>query len=105
MESAKIDTFTPALFKAKFGGGFGSRHLDFPLMTPEQFYHLDEMEQAEVIWDGKYIADRQDKEHHILLYKVDDLFVEVYYHKKHNILVKFHAFSEHKLLDIYLPKN
>ena len=42
-------------------------------MTPEQFYELDEMEQAEVIWDGKHIADRQDAEHHILLYKIDDL--------------------------------
>ena len=52
------------------------------VMTPEQFYELDEMEQAEVIWDGKHIADRQDKEHHILLYKIDDLFVEVYHHKE-----------------------
>ena len=54
-------------------------------MTPEQFYELDEMEQAEVIWDGKHIADRQDNEHHILLYKIDDLFVEVYHHKEQNI--------------------
>ena len=74
-------------------------------MTPEQFYELDEMEQAEVIWDGKHIADRQDKEHHILLYKIDDLFVEVYYHKESNIIVKFNAFSKNELLDIYLPKN
>jgi hypothetical protein len=51
-------------------------------MTPEQFYHLDEMEQAEVIWEGKHVADRQDKEHHILLYKIDDLFVEVYHSKE-----------------------
>ena len=74
-------------------------------MTPEQFYELDEMEQAEVIWDGKHIADRQDNEHHILLYKIDDLYVEVYYSKEHNIIVKFNAFSKNKLLDIYLPKN
>ena len=70
-------------------------------MTPEQFYKLDEMEQAEVIWDGKHIADRQDTEHHILLYKLDDLF-EVYHHKEHNIIVPF---SKNELLDIYLPKN
>jgi hypothetical protein len=74
-------------------------------MTPEQFYHLDEMEQAEVIWEGKHVVDRQDKEHHILLYKIDDLFVEVYYNKEDNIIVKFKAFSESELLDIYLPKN
>ena len=29
-------------------------------MTPEQFYDLDEMEQAETVWEGKHIADRQD---------------------------------------------
>ena len=51
------------------------------------------------------IEDRQDKEHQILLYKIDDLFVEVYYHKEHNIIVKFNAFSKNELLDIYLPKN
>jgi hypothetical protein len=62
-------------------------------MTPEQFYRLDEMEQAEVIWERKHVADRQDKDHHILLYKIDDLFVEVYYHKEHNVIVKFNAFQ------------
>jgi hypothetical protein len=74
-------------------------------MTPKQFYNLDEQELAAAIWDGKHIADRQDKEHHILLYKIDDLFVEVYYSKEHNVIVKFNAFSKNELLDIYLPKN
>jgi hypothetical protein len=74
-------------------------------MTPEQFYELDEMEQAEVIWEGKHVADRQDKERQTLLYKIDDLFIEVYYNKEDNIIVKFKAFSESELLDIYLPKN
>jgi hypothetical protein len=74
-------------------------------MTPEQFYHLDEMEQAEVIWEGKHVADRQDNEHHILLYKIDDLFVEVYYSKEHNYITKFNPFSDNELLDAYLPKN
>ena len=71
-------------------------------MTPEQFYHLDEMEQAEVIREGKHVADRQDKEHHILLYKIDDLFVEVYYFKEHDVIVRFNAFSKTELLDFYL---
>jgi hypothetical protein len=74
-------------------------------MTPKQFYNLDEQELAAAIWDGKHIADRQDKEHHILLYKIDDLFVEVYHHKEHNFMVRFNAFSQNELLDIYLPKN
>ena len=74
-------------------------------MTPEQFYELDEKEQAEFIRDGKHIADRQDKEHHILLYKIDDLYVEVYYHKEHNYIVKFYPFNDNELLADYFPKN
>ena len=57
------------------------KQISFSIMTPEQFYQLDEMDQAEVIREGKHIADRQDREHHILPYKIDDLCVEVYYSK------------------------
>ena len=74
-------------------------------MTPEQFFELDEMEQAEVIWEGKLIGTREDKIHSILLYKIVDLYVEVFYHKQYNVIRKFEAFTEHELLDIYLPKN
>jgi hypothetical protein len=51
------------------------------------------------------IADQQDPEHHVLLYKIDDLFVEVYYSKEHNIITKFNPFKDSELLDTYLPKN
>ena len=74
-------------------------------MTPEQFIDLDEMEQAEVIREGKHIADRQDNEHHILLYKIDDLYVEVYYSKEHNYITKFNAFSNGELPADYFPTN
>jgi hypothetical protein len=36
-------------------------------MTFYQFMQADEMEQAEAVWDGVHIADREDKEHRILL--------------------------------------
>ncbi len=75
-------------------------------MTPEQFNALDEMEQAELIWNGKHVGDRKDEEHNILLYKIDStLFVEVFYHVQHNVIKKYTAFSKDELLDIYLPKN
>lgn len=70
-------------------------------MTPEQFYSLDEMEQAEIVWEGKHIADREDNEHGILLYQYNDLNIEVYYHKEYNPIRKFNAFSRVELLDIY----
>ena len=70
-------------------------------MTPEQFYKLDEMEQAELVWEGKHIADREDKEHGILLYQYKNLYIEVYYHKEYNTIRRFNAFSRVELLDIY----
>lgn len=74
-------------------------------MTHEQFHKLDEMEQAELVWEGVHIADRQDDKHKILLYKKDDLYIEVYYHLTHNAIKKFQAFSKEELLDIYTFKT
>jgi hypothetical protein len=48
-------------------------------MTLYQFKAMDEMEQAEAVWDGVFIADREDEEHKILLYQIDAFYVEVYY--------------------------
>lgn len=74
-------------------------------MTPNQFCLLDEMEQAETVWEGNYIGSRHDEEHKILLYKIDDLYVEAYYHREYNVLRKFIAFSKTELLDVYFPEN
>jgi len=62
-------------------------------MTLYQFIQLDEAEQADAIWDGSFIADREDKEHKILLYQIDGFYVEVFYHKKYNIVRKYMPFS------------
>ena len=62
-------------------------------MTPEQFYKLDEMKQAEIVWKGTHIGQRQDEDYIIMLYKKDNLFVEVFLHKKDQVIKKFQAFS------------
>jgi hypothetical protein len=31
------------------------------------------MEQAEAVWEGKQIGERQDNDHNIILYKLDGL--------------------------------
>ena len=69
-------------------------------MTPEQL-RLDQMEQAELVWEGNHITDRKDDEHNILLYQIDDLYVEAYYHRECNVLRKFNTFSRIELLGIY----
>lgn len=60
-------------------------------MTPQKFFDLDEMEQAETIWKGMHIADREDIEHNIRLYKMEDLYVEAFYHKDYKVLRRFEA--------------
>ena len=74
-------------------------------MTPKEFYNLDEQKQAETIWDGKFISYRQTNEYAILLYQVQNLYVEVYYHKCCNTITKFEAVTKAELLAIYLSKD
>ena len=63
-------------------------------MTLYQFNALDEMEQAEAVWSGKHIGYREDELHGILLYSLDGgMYVEAYYHRKYEVLVKFVAYS------------
>ena len=71
-------------------------------MTLYEFNSLDEMEQAEAVWDGVLIGDRKDSEHRILLYQIDAFYVEAYYHIEYNVLRRFRSFSSTDQLDPYL---
>jgi len=71
-------------------------------ITLYEFTALDEMEQAEAIWDGVFLGDRKDGEHRILLYQIDDFYVEVFYHIEYNTLRRFRSFSSTNQLDPYL---
>lgn len=62
-------------------------------MTLYQFNALDEMEQAEAIWSSTHIGNRQDEIHNILLYQIDSFYVEAYYNREYNELVRFRSFS------------
>jgi hypothetical protein len=71
-------------------------------MTLYQFNSMDEMEQAEAVWSGTHIGDRQDELHNILLYQIDAFYVEAYYHREHNELVRFRSFASVEHLAPYL---
>lgn len=45
-------------------------------MTLYEFIALDEMEQAEAVW-LEHLLFQEDFEHRILLYQVDEFYVEV----------------------------
>lgn len=74
-------------------------------MTLYQFNHLDEMEQAEILWDkGQMIADRRDDVYRYVLYQIDAFYVELKYHMEFNVLHGLRTFaSTDKPLEPYLP--
>jgi len=74
-------------------------------MTPEEFRKLHIDKQAAIIWKGLHIGDRQDDEYTILLYRCDNLFIEVYVHRVRNVIDKFEAFSKDELPNNYIFKT
>jgi hypothetical protein len=71
-------------------------------MTLYDFIALDEMEQQEALWEGVHIGDREEGEHLILLYQMDNFYVEVYYHKEYNVIRRYRPFKTTDLLAPYL---
>ncbi len=73
-------------------------------MTPYNLGHLDELEQADVIWEqGVLIGERKDAFYNILLFQVDAFYAEIYYHSHFNVIIKIKSFSDTNLLEPYLP--
>jgi len=71
-------------------------------MTLYHFNQLDEMEQAEAVWDGVQIGERFDEEHNILLYQIDKFYVEAFIHREYNVLRRFRSFSSTDQLEPYI---
>jgi len=71
-------------------------------MTLYQFNMLNEFEQAEAVWSGTHIGERQDDEHSILLYQINSFYVEVYYHQEDNAIRRMRSFSSTDQLAPYL---
>ena len=73
-------------------------------MTLYEFNALNVNDQAETIWEFVFIAEREDIDHRILLYPIDNFYVEVYYDKDFNVLRKFKSFDSTDELEPYLDK-
>jgi hypothetical protein len=70
-------------------------------MTLYQFNMLDEMEQAEAVWNGTHIAERKDAEFDILLYQIDGFYVEVFYDREYNVIRRLRSFLSTEQLTPY----
>ena len=71
-------------------------------MTLYQFNALADFEKAEAVWEGTLVGHREDGFYHVVLYQIDSFYVEVYYHKTANVILRFRSFSTTTYLDPYL---
>ena len=70
----------------------------FGYMTIEAFLDLTESEQAKAVWEGTYIAFREEDDVTVMRYKVADFYVDVFYHKIENVMLQFSAFNSEEAL-------
>lgn len=71
-------------------------------MTLYQFLQLNELEQANAIWDeGEFLAHRKDNVNDYALYEIGDFFIEVTYSGFENKILTFKPFKTMRLLEPY----
>jgi hypothetical protein len=75
-------------------------------MTFYQFNALDEMEQAEALWNRSvHIAQRDDEVYRYVLYQLEGFYVEVWLHREHNFIQRFCTFRSADQLDPYIDTS
>jgi hypothetical protein len=63
-------------------------------MTLAEFNKLDLDDQLEKTWESGVIEDhRQDHEHHYILYKIFDFFVEIAFHPDTQEIMEVRSFQ------------
>ena len=73
-------------------------------MTIYEFKQLDEMEQIVVIWEAIEIGKRENREHTITLYSIDNFYVEYWGLKGTNVCRKIQSFNKTRRLAMYGKK-
>lgn len=73
-------------------------------MTLYDFKKLSDFEQAQAVWNGTFLAHREEGLFRVILYQIDSFYAEVYYQKEQNIISHFRTFTTTRLLDPYLEQ-
>jgi hypothetical protein len=71
-------------------------------MTLYEFRLLTDDEQALKVWEGEYINFRDEGENRVMLYRVNQFYVEVYYNQDSNTILRFNPFTSKRRLELYL---
>jgi len=73
-------------------------------MTLHEFRGLTENEQADLAWAAVFLDVRAEGSHSVLLYAIDEFYVEVYYSPSLNKIEKLRAFKSTRPLQPYLDQ-
>jgi hypothetical protein len=74
-------------------------------MTLYEFKLLSLNVQAQTTWDhGVLLGFRQQEERHMILYQLDNFYIEIQYHTEQNEIIHIVSFSADKPLQPYLDK-
>jgi len=70
----------------------------FTIMTLYDFVQLNTNQKANVVWEGRFLSCKEDKQQTVVLYKVYNFFCEVYYNNNDNSIIRLRPFRTKELL-------
>ena len=72
------------------------------MLTLYDFNALTDNEKAEAVWQGTFLADREENGLAVQLYSLPAFYVEVFYDPLANKILRFQAFTSKNFLTPYL---
>ena len=74
-------------------------------MTLQEFHSLNlEQQQDAVLKNGIFLAERKDPPLRMMLYQMEDFYVEVFFLSRYNKVAWFNAFDTTEKLEAYLQE-
>jgi hypothetical protein len=72
-------------------------------MKYREFNTLTDLDRADAAWTkGVLLAERREAFHKMMLYQLDDFYIEVTYHTHFNVVLKVQSFKDPRFLEPYL---
>ena len=72
------------------------------MLTRYDFDGFTEDEKARAVWDGTFLADREENGLTVQLYSLGSFYVELFYDPIANKILRFQAFTSKSFLTVYL---
>lgn len=72
------------------------------MLTLYDFNEFSEDEKANAVWNGSFLADREENGLMVQLYAISGFYVEAFYDPLANKILRFHPFTSKSFLVPYL---